>query len=97
MAPAIARAILGPKKSRRGRISMFGIYNITSGKKIVKSTLFCKVRFVFYSGINSYSFTDVYDFQDLYQKPYREFFAQPILYIFLLLSYKIEALVNICL
>jgi hypothetical protein len=30
---------------------MFGIYNITSGKEIVKSTLFCKVRYVLYSGI----------------------------------------------
>ncbi len=29
------------------------ISNITSGEEIIKSTLFCKVRFVLYSGINS--------------------------------------------
>jgi hypothetical protein len=29
------------------------ISNITSGEEIIKSTLFCKVRYVLYSGINT--------------------------------------------
>jgi hypothetical protein len=33
----------------------FEISNITSGEEIVKSTLFCEVRYVLYSGINSYN------------------------------------------
>jgi len=32
---------------------MFGS-NITSGEEIVKSTLFCKVSYVLYSGIKSF-------------------------------------------
>jgi hypothetical protein len=55
---AIARAILGPKKLRRKFGGMLGIYNITSGEEIVKSTLFCKGRYVLYSGIKTIMYTE---------------------------------------
>jgi hypothetical protein len=38
---------------------MFGIYNITSGEEIVKSTLFCKVRYVLYSSIKTIMYTEL--------------------------------------
>ncbi len=50
MALAIrAKKVEGPSKSRD-----FVQANVTSGEEIVKSTLFCKVCYVLYSGIKTY-------------------------------------------